>query len=139
MKSEIVEMLRKKGIDAAPVDGTLNLEAFDDLSLGVNTSPKDFHKFAGRFDRLVVIDVRQIGFVRTYSAYIPTSDAKATLKGVAYMVDLKTNALDWYDNFYVVKSADGNWDEAPSFPGLTNAYFQVIELGKDQLKQPFAG
>jgi len=137
VKGEIVELLRKKGVDASVVDGPLAINDLPSLKGGPNTSPRDFSSFAKRYDHLVVIDVRQLGFVRNYAAYVPTSDAKATVSGAAYMVDLKTNALEWYDNLAVLKAADGAWDEAPKFPGLTNAYFQAIELGKDQIKKPF--
>jgi hypothetical protein len=30
-----------------------------------------------------------------------------------------------------MKSAESTWDEAPTFPGLTNAYYQALELAKD--------
>jgi hypothetical protein len=139
VKAEIVELLRKKGVDASVVDGPLAIGDLPSLSLGRDTSPRDFGSFSKRFDRLVVIDVRQLGFVRNYASYVPTSDPKATLQGAAYMVDLKTNALEWYAPLSVVKAAEGKWDEAPAFPGLTNAYYQVIEIGKDELKKPHAG
>jgi hypothetical protein len=137
VKGEIVELLKKKGIDASVVDGPLAIRDLPTLKLGPNTSPRDFSSLSKRFDHLVVIDVQQLGFVRNYAAYVPTSDARATLQGAAYMVDLKTNALEWYETLSLVKAADGKWDEAPAFPGLTNAYYQVIELGKDELKKPF--
>ena len=137
VKAEIVEMLRKKGIDASAVDGPLDIKDLPKLDLGPNMATRDFGSFAKRYDRLVVIDVNQVGFVRTYSAYIPTSDPMATVDATAYMVDLKTNAYDWYERITITKQADGKWDEAPSFPGLTNAYFQALETGKDRIKQPF--
>jgi hypothetical protein len=37
----------------------------------------------------------------------------------------------------LAKGSDGPWDESPSFPGLTNAYFQVLEMGKDAFLKPF--
>ena len=36
-----------------------------------------------------------------------------------------------------MRNADGAWDEPAKFPGLTNAYFQVVELGKDEVLRPF--
>jgi hypothetical protein len=138
VKTEVVEMLRKKGVDASVVDAPLNIDDLPKQSLGPNTPPKDFSSFAKQYDRLVVIDIRQIGFVRNYAAYVPTSGAQATVVGAAYMVDLKSKAYDWYDTFSIVKSSDGDWDESPKFPGLTNAFYQVIELAKDQIKKPFA-
>lgn len=139
VKAEVVELLRKKGIEAVVIDGQLDLAALPDLKLGPNMATKDFgSKFAKEYDHLVVINVQELGFVRNYAAYIPTSDAKATLKGYAFMVNLKTNAYEWYDPVQVTRGADGAWDEAPSFPGLTNAYFQAIEQAKDRMKAPFA-
>jgi hypothetical protein len=137
LKEEMVEMLRKKGVQATAIDGVVNLNDLPDLKLGENMARKDFHRFSDRFDHLVVIDVRQFGFERTYASYFPTSEPKAVFRGGAYMVDLKTNAYEWYDTVAVVKGTDGKWDEAPNFPGLTSAYYQAIEQGKDQLKKPF--
>ena len=87
-------------------------------------------------DKLLLIDVGALGFERTYSAYVPTSDAKAVLRGSASLIDLKTHALEWYQPLSIVKASDGPWDEPPKFPGLSNAYFQVIELTKDEVLKP---
>jgi len=35
------------------------------------------------------------------------------------------------------EGADGAWDEPPNFPGLTNAYFQALELGMEDFLRPF--
>jgi hypothetical protein len=85
----------------------------------------------------LVISITSLGFLRTYSAYIPTSPPKGLLEGVGYMVNLKTNNYEWYERVTIIKSADGNWDEPPQFPGLTNAYFQTLELGKDSFLRTF--
>lgn len=138
VKTEIVEMLRKKGVDAVAIDGQLDLDKLPDLKLGANMATKDYTSVAKGFDHIVVINVRQLGFTRNYSAYIPTSDARATVNGYAFMVDLKTNAYEWFDHVEITRSADGAWDEAPAFPGLTNAYFQAVEQAKDHIKAPFA-
>jgi hypothetical protein len=36
----------------------------------------------------------------------------------------------------MTKSADDKWDEPAKYPGLTNAYFQAIELGQDHFLKP---
>jgi hypothetical protein len=87
-------------------------------------------------DKLVVVEIQALGFERPYASYIPTSDPKALLRGRGYMVNLATNTYEWYLPLNVWKSADGKWDEPEKFPGLTNAYFQALELGSDQLLQP---
>jgi hypothetical protein len=137
VKGEIADMLRKKGLDAVVIDAPLDLDKLPDLKLGANMATKDFSTVGKGFDHLVVINVQQIGFVRNYAAYVPTSDARATIAGFAYMVDLKSNAYEWFDHVAVTRGADGQWDESPAFPGLTNAYFQAIETAKDRIKAPF--
>ena len=138
VRTEVVEMMRKKGIDAVAIDGNLDLDKLPDLEHTPNMATKDFKPVAKGFDHIVVINVQQLGFVRTYSGYIPTSDAKATVEGFVFMVDLKTNAYEWFDHLDITRSADGKWDEGPAYPGLTNAYFQAIEQAKDRIKAPFA-
>ena len=51
------------------------------------------------------------------------------------MVNLKTNAYEWYSPIDINKAA-AMWDQPPKFPDLTNAYFQAIELGKDAVLKP---
>lgn len=139
VKAEVVELLHKKGIEATAIDGQFDFAALPDLKLGPDMATKDFaSKYAKDYDHLVVINVLQLGFVRNYAAYVPTGAAQATVQGFAYMVNLKTNAYEWYTPVQITRSADGAWDEAPSFPGLTNAYFQAIEQAKDRVKAPFA-
>jgi hypothetical protein len=137
VRAEIVEGLRKKGVDAVAIDAPLDFDKLPDLKLGPNTATKDYSGVAKGFDHIVVINVQQIGFVRNYAAYVPTSDAKATLSAFAFMVNLKTNGYEWFDHLTITRSAEGAWDEAPAFPGLTNAYFQTIEQAKDRMKGPF--
>ena len=138
VKTELVDLMRKKGIDAVAIDGEIDLDKLPDLKLGTNMATKDYAAVAKGFDHLVVINVQQVGFVRTYAAYVPTSDAKATVSAFAFMVNMKTNAYEWFDHLTISRSAEGAWDEAPAFPGLTNAYFQVVEQTKDRVKAPFA-
>ena len=107
VRTEIVEMLRKKGVDAVAIEAPFDWGNLPDLKLGPNTSPKDFSGLAKGADHVVMINVPQIGFVRTYAAYVPTSDAKAQLGLTAYMVNTKTNALEWYDTAIFTRSADG--------------------------------
>ncbi len=138
VRTEIVELMRKKGIDATAINGQLELDKLPDRTLATNMASKDYSSVGKGFDHLVVINVQQLGFVRTYSSYIPTSDPKATVGAFVFMVNLKTNAYEWWEHVQITRSAEGAWNEKPAFPGLTNAYFQAIEQAKDQIKSPFA-
>lgn len=140
LPSELAETLRKKGVDAVVIPEPIEVSklASSDKE-GPNIARKDFSPIKTKYtiDKLLLIDITAIGFMRTYSAYFPTSDPKAYLQGVGSLVNLKTNTYEWYMPVNITKSADKNWDEPPKFPGLSNAYFQVLELSKDAYLKPF--
>jgi hypothetical protein len=141
LKSDAADLLRKKGANVIVIEEDLNVSALPDSGTkGPNIAIKDFSTLKQKYkiDKLLVISVTSLGFTRTYSAYIPTSDPKALLQGLGYIVNLNNNTYDWYQPVFVIKSADQNWDEPPKFPGLTNAYFQALEIGKDNFLYPFA-
>jgi len=141
LKDEIAALLRKKGIDAVVVAEDVNVDALGSYSgEGTNKAKKDFTPLGKKYgiDKLVVVSISTLGFERAYSAYVPTSDPKGVLRGIGFVIDLKTNTYSWYLPVSVLKSAEGNWDEGPKFPGLTNAYFQLVERGKDSIKKAIA-
>lgn len=140
LKHEIARRIRAKGGQAIVVDEPLETDKLPDFSgEGPNLARKSFAPLKARYgiDKLVVIELHALGMWRTYSSYFPTSDPKATLQGRGYMVNLSSNAYEWYQPVSILKAADKAWDEPPKFPGLTNAYYQALELGKDQLLKPF--
>jgi hypothetical protein len=140
LKDGIAERLRKKGVDAIVVKDDLNTKQLKDFSAaGVNIAKKDFRPLKAQYkvDHLVLIDVTQVGFVRNYAAYISRGDPVAQLEGTISVVNLSSNAYDFFAPISESKGAEGTWDEPPNFPGLTNAYYAVIESGKDAVQQPF--
>lgn len=141
LKNKVAELLRKKGANVTVIEDALDLKSLKDYSSKEpNFARKDFSSLRQKYDvdKLLVIDIAALGFVRTYSAYIPTSDPQAQLVGTGYLVNLANNAYEWYQPVSVTKSADQNWDEPPKFPGLTNAYFQTLEIGKDSFLEAFS-
>lgn len=140
LRSEVTATLRKRGIDAVEVLADIKIKDLPDFSgaAGENVAKKDFSRFRAtdKLDKLVIIDIQFLGFERKYSAYIPTSDPNARFAANGYLINLSNNAYEWYLPVNVLKSSDGPWDEAPKFPGLTNAYYQSIEIGKDTLLKP---
>jgi len=140
LKADMAKLLRSKGLDATVIDEPLDLKSLPDASSKEpNFARKNFSSLQAKYkvDKLLVIDITALGAWRNYSAYIPTSDPKAVVKGSGYVVNLANNALEWYLPLDVQKSADQKWDEPPKFPGLTNAYYQALEMGKDTLSKPF--
>jgi hypothetical protein len=140
LKDEIAQLLQKKGVDVTVIDEPIDLKALPDSSAtGTNMAKKDFSDFGKKHNvaKLLVIDISRLGMERTYSSYFPTSDPRALVDGVGYIINLKTNTYEWYMPVKVTQSSDGKWDEPPKFPGLTNAYFQALEVGKDNFRKPF--
>jgi len=141
VRDSIADKLRKKGVDVVVIGDPIVLESLPQTT-GDTTGkpPRDFRPMKAKYgvDKLVVVSFDAIGMQRMYSAYVPTSDPRALVRGTGYMVDLNANTYEWYLPFNVLKPADGRWDEPPKFPGLTNAYFQAVEASKDELLRPWS-
>jgi hypothetical protein len=140
LKNDMADALRKKGVDAIVIADPVDVEALSkNENAGPNLARKDFSPLKSKYmvDKLLMIQITNMGFIRTYSAYVPTSEPKAELHGTGYLVNLKNNAYEWYMPVNVSKAADKNWDEPPQFPGLTNAYYQMLEVSKDSYMKPF--
>lgn len=140
IKQEFLKLLKIKGANTIEIAENLKLEDFPNYSSSEpNTAQKDFSSLKEKYgiNKLLVVHINALGFMRPYSAYFPAGEPQATLFGRAYLVDLKTNTYDWYQPLEISKRSEGTWDEPPKYPGLTNAYFQTIELSKDNLIKSF--
>jgi hypothetical protein len=138
LKKQAAAAITKKGATAVMIDGEFKIDSLENFkSDQPNFARKDFRSLREKhnIDRLMVVDLAALGVWRDYSSYVPTSDPKAIVKGAAYMVNLRTNALEWYAPIEIAKAAT-TWDQPPKYPDLTNAYFQAIELGKDVVLKP---
>jgi len=141
LKQTLADLIRKRGAEPVVIDEDLNLDGLPDRAASAdgNFARKDFSATQKKYrvDKLLLVDLKLIGFERTYASYYPTSDPKAVVRGSAMLVDLKTHALEWYRPLTVMRASDGAWDEPPKFPGLSNAYFQALEVTADEVLTPF--
>lgn len=141
LKELVAETLNKQGVSTQIIPDNFNLDALPDGGpSGENVARKNFTSLKTKYgiDKLLVVSVKSLGFTRRYSAYIPNGDPRASIAATAYIVDLTSNKYDWYKQVSEIKSAEGAWDEPPKYPGLSNAYFQVLELAKDSILTPLA-
>lgn len=139
LKVLIADILNKKGSNTTVLPEDIDVSKLPDFGAkGTNIARKDFSSLKTKYgiDKILVVSLTTIGFNRNYSAYIPGGEPKANIAGSTYIVDLNTNKYDWYQPINIMKSAEGQWDEPPKYPGLTNAYFQVVELAKDNILNP---
>lgn len=140
LKEMIAELVRARGGVPVVIGDALRLDDLPKNSAkGENLARLDFSTLARKhgIDKLLLIDITQLGFERTYSAYFATSPPQGVLRGSGSLIDLKSGRLEWFLPLRVLRGADGPWDEPPKFAGLTNAYFQVIEVGKDEVLGAF--
>lgn len=140
IKDDLVRVLRARGVDAVLIAAPIDIEKLAEPSVkGDNVARRDFASLKSKLgvDKLLVVETTAVGVWRNYSAYIPTEDPKAVFIASGYLVNLSSNVYEWYLPVKVIRSADQQWDEPPKFPGITNAYFQAIETGKDELLQAF--
>jgi hypothetical protein len=141
LKNQLAQALGRKSKDVMVIDAPLDLATLPDLSTkGPNLARKDFSSLQKKYgvDKLLVIEIKELGMERTYAGYIPNGAPLSVFDGAGYIVNISDNTYEWYKPVRVTRAADGgNWDEPPKFPGLTNAYFQVLEMGKDEFLKPF--
>lgn len=140
LPSDMVALLKKQGLDAILIDEPLKIGDLPNLGASPpqDKSRKNFSSLKAKYgiDRLLVIQFTALGVWRSYSAYVPTDLPKAVVVGNASMVDLATHSLEWYLPVSISRAAEGNWDEPPKYPGLANAYYQVLETSMDAIKKP---
>jgi len=138
-RAAVVKAMRADGADAVEITEALDFKKLPDVKTPVPDAPKkDFKglKAAYGVDELVVISVNSLGIERHYSAYIPNGQPNGFITGDVYIVDLASNAYRWQLSLNSAKQTEGKWDEPPSFPAITNAYFEAIERGQDQILAP---
>ena len=137
----VKEQLTKSGVPAKLIVQDLDLKNFKSVkSQSPDAANRDFSPLGDEHDitHLIVINIEHLGFVRQYSSYIPTSDPRASISGSAYMVNLEDSMYTWYLPIELFQSARGEWKEPPTYPGLSNAYYSVVETLKDDLLDIFA-
>lgn len=140
LKSDLVKLLNARGMQAVAIEAPLDVAAMPDRrDAPAGQARKDFSALKARhgIDRLLVVDVQSLGVWRSYSGYIPQGAPRAVVNGSALLVELGSHALEWYVPLDIGRAAEGEWDEPPRFPGLTNAYYQALELALDKVRKPF--
>ena len=96
---------------------------------------KDFKSFKEELDLdvLVIMQVRGYGAHRSFSEYIPNGDPQGYFSGLLYSIDLNTNAYLHYLSIDEKVQPTGAWDQPPSYPSVTTAYYQAVENAKKKI------
>lgn len=131
LAERLANVLRAQGATVAVLETPVDVEKLPsngNQGDDPRNTDKDFSSLANSLnaDKLLVVKVHSLGVTRPYSSYFPAGDPRAFVTGTGYMVDLDRNAYIWYAPLNLSRASDGAWNEPPKFPGLTNAYYQVL-------------
>jgi hypothetical protein len=140
LKERAASLVGARGAAPVMLADALDLEALPDFGgEAPGAARKDFRslKEPQHLDKLLVIQIDALGIERGYQAdCVADAEPRAIFDGAVYLVDLKTNALQWYHPVHVARDIDGNWDAWPKYPHLDTAFFRALQQGKDELLRP---
>jgi len=142
--NEIVEMIhdriQKRGLNTLRINKIIDHNEFPAVKVRQeNFAKRDYSRLKTEYaiDKLLIISIPTVTVLRNYSGYFPTSPPKVVIKGEGAIINLSDGSLEWFLPIDITRGVIGEWDEPPSFPGLTNAYFEAIEVTKDTFIKPF--
>lgn len=137
---KVVAQLQVLGYQAKPLAQPLTLADLPEIKgtkLGyskINFSPL---KEQEGIDKLVLFTVSAAGTYRTYYSIVPTSDPIAQVGATVQVIDLDDNRLLFHKPLAITRAADGDWDESPDYPNLSNAFYQALDEIQQQFISPF--
>jgi hypothetical protein len=139
LKEAVFAQLKQRGANVVLISEEINAGDLPvNSATGENLPRQDFRALKAKYgiDRIFLVSIDSFGVFRPYASYIPTGVPIAELIGSANIIDLTSNTYNWHLPLRTQRTAEGVWDEPPKFPGLTNAFYQVIELTKDAVLVP---
>ncbi len=135
-KENVIKILKAKGVEVVVIDSLIKESTMKKVASPRNphiTKNYLIYKEQKDIDQLLVINFTFAGVNRNYAQYIPTSAPQAGINAAFYMIDTKTNDYTLFDPIKIVRGVEGEWDKPPTFPGVTNAFYQAEEAAVDQI------
>ena len=140
LDTELAKLLSNHSADVRLIKSTIDIEKLENFETeALNFSDKDHRPLRATLgiDKLAYINIYTAGSTRQYNAYVPIGPPTGSLYGRVYLIDLKTNKYDLYDELSFKINVHGEWDEPPAFPGVTNAFYQAIESARNNVLSSF--
>jgi hypothetical protein len=133
---DVVKIIGNSNVDVKKISTLINfakLAKFKTKEL--NFAKKDHRSLKETLgiDKLIVISLTTIGAHRSYSSYVPNGGPSGSVSGLVYSVDLTTNKFELYQQINNHVPVQGEWDEPPTYPGLTNSYYQALDMTNEQV------
>lgn len=133
----ILESLERKGAEVKIIAEPFSIKKLKKFKTKeLNYAKKNHTPLKQKFDidKLFVLNLTSIGVYRPYANYIPTGAPTGLVEGVFYLLDLNTNKYEMYQTIDFKINTQGEWDESPNYPGITNAFYQAVEQAKDKIR-----
>lgn len=137
----VVEQLSSRGYKVKLIQAPIDTAEMIQLKGGkLGFSPIDLRplKEQHKVDKLVLFIVTATGTIRTYYSVVPTSDPIVQVGVNSYVVDLDDNRLLFYQGHLTTRATEGDWDEGPEYPTLTNTFYQALDAAQQAVLVPFS-
>jgi hypothetical protein len=139
VKEKVKLSLEQHGFQVIVLEEPIDPEKLDSFSDPnsddhIYFARKDYTSYKEKLniDFLLNIQVSRMGVARMYHGFLPLADPRGVFDVHGEVVDLTTNKLLWYQDISESVSSNGNWDEPPSFPGLTNSFYIALEQARQR-------
>ncbi|WP_138410081.1 hypothetical protein [Stutzerimonas nosocomialis] len=135
---QLVDDLTQRGYQAKALP-PVKLENFKESSAKLGYAKRDFTPLREQqqVDKLILVSMTVAGTMRSYYSIVPTSEPMSQVSGLTQVIDLADNRLAFYQAFAATRAADGEWDEGPDYPNLTNAFYQALDESEQRVLAPF--
>ncbi|HEV8674488.1 MAG TPA: hypothetical protein VGX21_10610 [Methylomirabilota bacterium] len=138
-----VQRLQQRGFTARHLERRVDLEQFPKFTgSGDAVLDRDVRSLAGTesADLVLLLSVDAWGTARKYVLGIPVGPHKGMVRARGRLVNLRTNQLQWQAFMTVEDSivpVEGEWDQPPDYPNLTNAVRKAAEQAGQFLERQF--
>lgn len=140
LSPEFTKALKARGIPAEVYSQPINLSNLNSSGKDAKGyATKNFTALSGRLnaDKILLVDVQQLGALRNYYGPIPLGAPKAVCKLEGQLIELKTNKILWRYTSSVTVPVTGEWDQAPNYPNFNTAIEKAMQVAKQELYDSF--
>jgi len=145
LSDKIIAYLNGKNIKTVKIEEPIDIETLPKLSEEQRSGNTHvaLHDYKGlkekyQVDKLLLVSVVNVGTMRSYYGFIPTSAPVGSCNINGKIINLADNLLEWNQtSTQNVPSADSEWDTPPDFDGLTKAMYAAYEQSQQMLLNQF--
>jgi hypothetical protein len=139
LQQKVAERLQAQGYSVKLLDKPYDFKDFKKAQRKLGYADLDMTPLKAQegIDKVVLLMVGVNGTTRSYYGMIPTSDPVSLVTMVTTIVDLDDNRLVYFQPSAVSRAAQGEWDESPEYPNLTNAFYKALDEVEQEILLPF--